>query len=72
MNLSSNPLVCLCASVTRKAIIHVIKNRGARSIGEVRRLTGANTGCRKCTSKIEQLLAENSDELYQLPVFPND
>jgi len=72
MSLTANPLVCLCSAVTRKAILHVIKNRGARSVGDVRRLTGANTGCRKCTSKIEQLITDYSDTTCQLPIFPNE
>lgn len=66
----SNPLVCLCASVTRKAIVHVVKNRGARTLSDVRRLTGANTGCRKCSSRIEQIIADESGEEKQMQAFP--
>lgn len=69
---NNNQLVCLCASVTRKAIVHAIKNRGALTLGEVRRLTGANTGCRKCSEKIEQIIALEAPATSQVPLFPND
>lgn len=72
MTPNNNQLVCLCASVTRKAIVHAVKNRGACTLGEVRRLTGANTGCRKCSGKIEQIIALEAQTENQMPLFPND
>jgi NAD(P)H-nitrite reductase large subunit len=52
--------VCLCKAIPRSKIKAAIKN-GARTIEEVRKVTGAGTGgCggRRCTPKIEELLKQ--------------
>ncbi|MDD2964576.1 MAG: (2Fe-2S)-binding protein [Bacteroidales bacterium] len=69
MPATSNPLVCLCASVTRKALVYAVKNKGATNLSEIRRLTGANTGCRKCTEKIEHIIETCQAENQQPRLF---
>lgn len=69
MSTSTNPLICLCASVTRKAIVHAVKNRGAVSLQDIRRLTGANTGCRRCTERIEMIMKTEGGVEPQTKLF---
>lgn len=49
-------IVCNCQMVERNAIDDAIHNRNATTIEEVRRYTGANTGCGKCISYINSIL----------------
>lgn len=52
--------VCICKGISRAIIKKAIRD-GARSITEVRKVTGAGGGScggRRCTDKIQQLLNE--------------
>jgi bacterioferritin-associated ferredoxin len=40
--------VCNCQKVTVKMIIDAIKNKEAKTLGEIQELTKAGTGCRHC------------------------
>ncbi len=54
--MSGNRIICKCKNVDyigiRKAMI-----AGARSLDEVKEMTGAGTGCGGCTEEIEKILA---------------
>ena len=54
--MSGNRVICKCKDVSyidiRKAMIS-----GARSLDEVKEMTGAGTGCGGCTDEIEEILA---------------
>lgn len=49
-------MICFCKQVDyvtiRKAMIN-----GARSVEEIKEITGAGTGCGRCVSEIEKILA---------------
>lgn len=52
--------VCLCKAISRATIKKAIEN-GARTVEEVKKITGAGSGgCggKRCTPKIEELLKE--------------
>lgn len=52
--------VCVCKGISRAAIKKAIKN-GAKTIVEVKKITGAGGGSccgRRCTEKIQQLLLD--------------
>lgn len=52
--------VCICKAIPRSTIKKAIKN-GAKTVKDVQTVTGAGSGgCggRRCTPKIEQLLAD--------------
>ncbi|MEU7368757.1 (2Fe-2S)-binding protein [Streptomyces hygroscopicus] len=49
------PLVCVCAKVTEKAVL-VAKAAGAGDIPALRAVTRANTGCGDCLPDLEELL----------------
>lgn len=49
-------IVCNCQMVDRKTIDKAIHEKNATTIEEIRRYTGANTGCGKCMSYINSIL----------------
>ena len=49
-------IVCNCQMVDRKTIDKAIQVKNATTNEEVRRYTGANTGCGKCVSYINSIL----------------
>lgn len=49
-------IVCNCQMVDRKSIDKAIHERNATTIEEIRRYTGANTGCGKCINYINSIL----------------
>lgn len=54
--MSGNRIVCHCKNVDyitiRKAMI-----AGARTLDEIKEMTGASTGCGRCSEEIEKILA---------------
>lgn len=55
--------VCICKGISRATIKKAIEN-GADTVEKVRKATGAGSGpCggRRCTPKIEELLAKNNE-----------
>jgi len=49
-------IVCNCQLVDRKTIDKAIHEKNATTIEEIRRYTGANTGCGKCLGYINSIL----------------
>lgn len=49
-------IVCNCQMVDRKNIDKAIHEKNATTIEEIRRYTGANTGCGKCVGYINSIL----------------
>jgi len=49
-------IVCNCQMVDRKSIDKAIHDKNATTIEEIRRYTGANTGCGKCMPYINSIL----------------
>ncbi|WP_101310579.1 (2Fe-2S)-binding protein [Labilibaculum manganireducens] len=49
-------IVCNCQMVDRKTIDKAIHEKNSTTIEEIRRYTGANTGCGKCISYINSIL----------------
>lgn len=49
-------IVCNCQMVDRKSIDKAIHEKNATTIEEIRRYTGANTGCGKCIGYINSIL----------------
>ena len=49
-------IVCNCQMVDRKTIDKAIHEKNATTIEEIRRYTGANTGCGKCVGYINSIL----------------
>lgn len=49
-------IVCTCQMVERKTIDEAIQKKGATTIEDIRRYTGANTGCGKCMGYINAIL----------------
>jgi bacterioferritin-associated ferredoxin len=52
-------LVCLCNLVDEKEIVPVLK-KGAATIDEIKKFTGAGTSCGRCHNEINSLI-----DLYQ-------
>lgn len=54
--MAGNRMICHCKQVDyitiRKAMI-----QGARTVDEIKEMTGAGTGCGRCIGEIEQILA---------------
>ena len=50
------PVVCHCFGVTEDELLSAVTAFELRSVREVRRQTGAGTGCNCCHTRIELLL----------------
>jgi bacterioferritin-associated ferredoxin len=49
-------IVCRCLKVTEESIITAIQTHGARTIRELRTVTGAGDGCTCCHRQVRELL----------------
>ncbi|HET6573151.1 MAG TPA: (2Fe-2S)-binding protein [Fimbriiglobus sp.] len=49
-------IVCRCLKVTEESVIVAIRTRGARTVRELRTLTGAGDGCNCCHRELRQYL----------------
>ena len=49
-------VVCRCLKVTEESVIVAIRTHGARTIRELRTLTGAGDGCNCCHQELRQYL----------------
>ncbi len=58
---------CYCTGVTQQQVLRAMVDHGVRSIDEVRRVSGACTGCQSCRRELEQLLAAVADGRVVLP-----
>lgn len=53
-------IVCICRNVKTSQIVEAVKG-GAKSVDEVRELTGAASCCGKCQFMVNALVTDNSD-----------
>jgi NAD(P)H-nitrite reductase large subunit len=53
-------IVCSCNEVEREEIEDALKNKSAKTLDDIRKITRANTGCGKCINYINMILAENT------------
>lgn len=58
-------IVCNCQMVDRTTINRAIHDKNATTIEEIRRYTGANTGCGKCMSYINSILDEEVPKIIK-------
>lgn len=58
---------CYCTGVTQKRVLRAMAERGVRDFDEVRRESGACSGCQSCRCELEQLLAAVADGTVELP-----
>nr|WP_320118715.1 (2Fe-2S)-binding protein [uncultured Marinifilum sp.] len=58
-------IVCNCQMVDRNTINKAIHEKNATSIEEIRRYTGANTGCGKCMPYINSILDSEVPKVVQ-------
>ena len=58
---------CYCTGVTQKRVLRAMAEKGVRSFDDVRRASGACTGCQSCRCELEQLLKAVEDGVVQLP-----
>lgn len=49
-------VICNCNFVEKDEIIEAIREEGARTIEDIRRLTGANTSCGRCGAAVQAIL----------------
>ena len=53
-------VVCHCLGITEDELVTALTTHGLRSVREVRRQTGAGTGCNCCHTRIQLLLQSYS------------
>lgn len=58
---------CYCTGVTQKRVLRGMAEHGARTIDDIRRVTGACTGCQSCRCELEQLIQAVADGRVTLP-----
>ncbi len=51
-------IVCECKGVTDQAIEELVKTDQVKTLDDLKRLTGAGTGCGKCQVKLIGLIEE--------------
>ncbi len=52
---------CYCTGVTQKRVLRAMAETGVREFDEVRRASGACTGCQSCRCELEALLEAVAD-----------
>lgn len=58
----SSPIYhCYCTGVTQKRVLRAMAEQGVREFDDVRRASGACTGCQSCRCELEALLAAVAD-----------
>lgn len=60
------PVVCHCLGVTEEELATAVTAMGLRSIREVRRETGAGTGCNACHRRIQLLVESYSSSAAEI------
>lgn len=55
--------ICVCRNVTRQDIRNAIREKGARTIPDLIRITRASTGCGTCALKVRTIFEEELEEL---------
>jgi NAD(P)H-nitrite reductase large subunit len=51
-----NGIVCRCLQVTEETVVHAVAVLGCSTIQELRKETGAGTGCNCCHIRLRQYL----------------
>ncbi|MGL5085886.1 MAG: (2Fe-2S)-binding protein [Clostridium sp.] len=54
--MAANEIICHCRNVDYVAIRRAMRS-GARTLEEIKQMTGAGTGCGECLGEIERILA---------------
>ncbi|HEX3314556.1 MAG TPA: (2Fe-2S)-binding protein [Gemmataceae bacterium] len=49
-------IVCRCLQVSEETVLHAVENLGCRTLCDLRRTTGAGTGCNCCHQRLHQYL----------------
>jgi bacterioferritin-associated ferredoxin len=60
------PMVCHCLQVTEDQLVSALTTLELRTVREVRRLTGAGTGCNCCHTRIQLLLQTYSSSSAEI------
>ena len=58
---------CYCTGVTQKRVLRAMAEHGVREFNDVRRVSGACTGCQSCRCELEAMLAAVADGRVRLP-----
>lgn len=58
---------CYCTGVTQKRVLRAMAEQGLRTVEDIRRCTGACTGCQSCRRELEQLVQAVADGAVALP-----
>lgn len=58
---------CYCTGVTQKRVLRAMAEKGVREFDDVRRASGACTGCQSCRCELVALLAAVADGSIPLP-----
>jgi bacterioferritin-associated ferredoxin len=58
---------CYCTGVTQKRVLRAMVDQGVRSVDDIRRVTGACTGCQSCRRELESLITAVADGCVRLP-----
>lgn len=57
---NGGPMVCHCLGVTEDQLVSALVTLGLRTVKDVRRHTGAGTGCNACHLKIQSYIEVHS------------
>ena len=49
-------IICTCLDVTEHEIMDAINSKGARTVEDIREITGAGTSCGSCIPELEEIL----------------
>jgi bacterioferritin-associated ferredoxin len=60
------PVVCHCLGVTEEQLVSAVVSSDMRTLMEVRRQTGAGTGCNACHRRINLLLESYSSSSAEI------
>lgn len=58
---------CYCTGITQKKVLRAMAAHGLAAVEEVRRATGACTGCQSCRRELEQLVSMVADGRIAVP-----
>lgn len=58
---------CYCTGVTQKRVLRAMADEGVRTVDDIRRVTGACTGCQTCRGELEDLIQAVADGKVALP-----
>ena len=51
-------IICYCYQVSKNKIVEIIKSNNLKAISDIRKLTGAGSGCGSCRFEVEEILEE--------------